>query len=347
MIGSGSFEQDLKRAVLAYGDAWCSASPVYDKDHVFSDKYKAQKQAILARAARRKKTRSIVQGFAASFAVLLLSFGMVMAFSQDARATFINWTLNIYNGIADFQFYGAEDDRAYIICDPGSLPEGFERTSEYHRGYYARKVYEDQASGAYIRFEYRRPTDRQIQRIKERAESAELLLKDGIIEKYYRQSGSASDLFWYDPQRELVFYVESNLDKAALAECFAGISFRLPLYEPTWLPDGFEKTAQNMDYPNCDIIYSDSSDRLVMLISSDMAETDLIAFQFINKDMFVEEVKMAGLECYFAPFPDNAAGGDFVLIDDKRNLVFSGEVTISKEELIKLLISIQCTETDW
>ena len=78
-----------------------------------------------------------------------------------------------------------------------------------------------------------------------------------------------------------------------------------------------------------------------------MAETDLIAFQFINKDMFVEEVKMAGLECYFAPFPDNAAGGDFVLIDDKRNLVFSGEVTISKEELIKLLISIQCTETDW
>ena len=347
MTGSNCFEQDLKKAVLAYGDAWCAAAPVFDKDHEFSERYRAQKQAILAKAARRKKARHIRQGFAASFAVLLLSFGMVMAFSQDARATFINWTLNIYNGIADFQFYGAEDDRAYIICDPGRLPEGFERTSEYHKGYYARKVYEDQASGAYIRFEYRRPTDRQIQRIKERAESAELLLKDGIIEKYYTQNGSASELFWYDPQRELVFYVESNLDKAALAECFKGISFRLPLYEPTWLPDGFETVEFSLESLSCHITYVDDHGNGIVYSYYEKQNTQNIVFDYFGEDIEVKSGNIGGYYSYYSPFPDGQTGGDLLIIDDDRTLVYVIEATISFEELAKLVENIQCTETDW
>jgi len=49
------------------------------------------------------------------------------------------------------------------------------------------------------------------------------------------------DLFWYDADRDLAFYVESNLDSNTLILCFDVLQMRLPLYEPTWLPDGYEE----------------------------------------------------------------------------------------------------------
>ena len=345
-------EAELKAAVYAYGEAWRTSDPSADPGHVFSEIYKSRKAGILSAARKRQAKQRVWHNVAAVFIVLIMSFGIVLAASPTARAAVLNWTVDTYNRIVDYRFYHNEDDHTFLICDPGSLPEGFVRTEEYHKGYYARKVYADPDTGSYIKLEYRKPTDAQIKRLEKQAASAELFLEDGIIKKYITQSGSKNKLFWYDPQRNLVFRVESNLDRTALEECFRTMDFRLPLYEPTWLPEGFEISERIDHYMEEFILYEDPKTQAVLFFTyTDMAEAnDLYIFKVAGEypdEIRSEAVTVSGGSAYYYPSTDNDVGADLVWIDEIDHIVFVISGTAGKETMIRIAESVCCTETKW
>ena len=339
-------EEELRSAVYAYGEAWRKSCPSEDPGHVFSELYKSRKTGVLSASRKRQARLRIWQSIASVFIVLVLAFGMVLAASPTVRAAVLNWTVNVYNRIIDYRFYHNEDDHAFLICDPGSIPEGFVRTEEYHNGYYARKVYTDPDTGSYIKLEYRKPTESQIKSMEKQAASAELFLEDGVIKKYFTQKGAKYKLFWYDPQRNLVFHADSNLDKATLADCFKTINFRLPLYEPAWLPEGYEEIDRTNGFLNQMMIYM-CSNQTVVYEYSDMAEMSIVSIEHLHHETEIEHLVINGSEGYYHPHEAGREGGDLIIIDENNKLVFMIEANISRDEIIKVSESIVCTETDW
>ena len=337
-------DNDLRLAVAAYCRDLCADEPDYDPGHVFSDLYNERIRKILAVSRRQIHRRRVLRIAASIFIVLMLAFGAVIAFNEPVRATVINWTINIYNNLVDITFNHSEDDHAYIICTPGELPEGFELAENYHSGYYTRNVYKS-TEGQYIKLEYRKPTEAQKRRIDKRGASSEIITSSMGVQMFLSAGNGKCDLFWYDADRDLAFYVESNLDSNTLIRCFDVLQMRLPLYEPTWLPEGYEETERANDYPYYWIIYSDNGNNDSIIFSyTDMAESDLISVWKGDADTDYETVKVGGIKALL--FLPNAfdSGIDLIWVDESRNLVYEISGIMTKEEIIAVAESMVCKE---
>ena len=337
-------EKDLKLAVAAYCRDLCAPEPDYDPGHVFSERYNEQIRKILSMSRRQIYMKRALRMAASLFIVLLLSFGAVMLMNGSARAAFVNWTVNIYNRIVDITFTHTGDDHAYIICTPGELPEGFELAENYHIGYYTRSLYKN-AEGQYIKFEYCRPTEKQKQRIEARSAGAETAVSAQGVKMFLEEGRNVSHLFWYEPHQDLAYYVESNLDKDILIKCFDVYSLRLPVYEPAWLPEGYEAVYRNDAYPQYALdFYNADTGEYIYYSYTDAAETDLVFADRLEDDTIVEEVIINGNQGYYFPKTENVADNDMVIIDTSNHLVFTISAELDKAIMVRIAESIICKE---
>ena len=350
-------EIQLKNAVALYAQALRMTEPSDVPEPVFSVGFKdrcRQNSALAAgllkdkkRAARRRAFRSA----AAVFVILLLSFAALMAFSTPVRAAVIRWYTEVRDKVVQIRFNHSEDDHAFIICTPGDLPGGFECIETTHFGQYCRKIYKNPETGHFIRFEYMKPTEKQKADIEKTAQNAEQYLVFEYYKMYLTKTRGTYKLCWYDPDRELVFYVRSDLDKDILVRTFSTIDFRLPLYEPVWLPEGFEEYDRTEDYPSINIHYSDNNGRQLHYEVTDRYVTDIVQISKglgLNSDEVLQEtVTVRGMMGYYYPQTMHDNSSDMVLIDEKNDLVFILTGTIEKSELIQIAENIKCLENDW
>ena len=234
-----------------------------------------------------------------------------------------------------------------IICDPAGLPEGFVKAETYHSGYYTRKLYKNAETGDYIRFEYRKPTQAQVDRLEKRGQKAEPVTAANGVPMYYA-AGSPNELFWYDADRKLIFSVESNLNRNMLLSSFASVDYRLPLYEPAWLPEGYEGIDKTDYYPNYDITYyNPATDSYIYYSYSDLAETDLITIDQLGEDVIVEDVIINGEQSHYFPSANGNQDGDLVYIFETENIVIILTTDIGIDNCVRFAESIRCTESSW
>lgn len=339
-------DTQLKKGLLAYLDACSAKVPAGMQEPLFSVQHDSRMRLILSAGKRRESRRNIRRSAAAVLLVLVLSFSMVMAFSAEARAGFQGWFIKIRKDLIQYEFNHTMDDRAYIICAPGSLPEGFEKAETTIKDNYTLKLYKNDLSGDTIRFEYSNATETMIAEVNRQKASAELLLKDGIIEKYCIQDGNNCRVFWHDPQRRLVFFVDSSLDKSALASCFKTMNFRLPLYEPTWLPEGFEEVDKEMIYPSVDLLYM-KSDEMLLFTYYDIAELEGIDIDRLGDSVDYKKMTINQLPAYYFPASKRVFGSDLVIVDEENNLVYIVCAILPEDVLVSIAESIVCSEIEW
>ena len=343
-------DEILKKAVISYCEALCASEQREAPVHSFSELYSIRIQKLIAVVRRRRRVKQIMRNVLVAAVCMLIIAGAVVVSSPTAYAAVRSWTINIYNKLVDYTFNHTEDDHAAIICAPADLPEGFELAETYHSGYYTRKLYKN-SSGSYIRLEYRKPTDTQKARIEKRSAEAERVTTANGVPMSYLQGSSKNELFWYDADRSLVFSVESNLDKDALLDCFSSVSYRLPLYEPTWLPEGYKEVQRMEHYPYYDIIYAvsdlDFSQHVILYSYCDIAETDGVVIDRLGDDVVVEGVRINGILGKYYPHTDGMEGGDFILINEKDKLIYMIESDLDKNLILRLAESIMCVEESW
>ncbi len=351
MSKSNFTELELKAAVVAYAESWRASEPMYDPNHVFSTRYEEQKQKILA-LGKKHEQRSRFTALKRAAAVIIIIaaiFGTVMLLSPSAYAAFRNWTINIYNKFIDFTFIHSEDDHAVIIAAPGELPDGFELAENYHSGYYTRSIYKDSENENFLQFEYRKPTEAQKKNIEKRGEKAEQVTFSNGVKAFYSASASRSTFFWYDKDRNLSFSVISNLDKETLLDCFASVSYRLPYYEPAWLPDGYKEEARFNYYPGCFInYYNGSTDTFIYYNYKDMAEYNGVTAFYIDSDIKKYELINTELRSYYyitAVNPESIS--TLIWLDEENKLAFCIDAFLTKEEFVKLAENIRCVEPTW
>ena len=349
-MSKGFTDEQLKTAIAGYLLAESAALPANAPLPLYSQSHKDRMQDIFAAYRRKTSRRRTRRSIAAALAVLVLSFGILTAVSPTVYAAVESWTLNIYNKIVDYRFSHTSDDHAFLICAPAKLPEGFIRTENYRSGYYCRSTYKNAETGDYLRFEYRRPTEKQIADIEKRSADAELLLESGIIKKYYTRSKKSSKLFWYDPQQDLVFYVESSLGKEDLASAFDTISMRLPMYEPTWLPEGYKEIEKEHEVNAAYIrlVFADESGETTTYFGCyNMSIISGIAIDKLGDDVITEELFIEGKEAFYHPGTENEPGNNLIIIDMKNDLAFEIYSMLPKEDIVEIANSIKCTETEW
>ena len=343
-------DEQLKTAIAGYLQAETAALPNNAPLPLYSQKYKDRMQSIFAAYRRKTSRRKTWRSIAAVLAVFVLSFSALTAASPTVYAAVESWTLNIYNKIVDYRFSHTDGGRVFLICAPGSLPNGFVRTENYRSGYYCRSTYKNAATGDFLRIEYRIPTEKQIADIEKRSASAELLLEDGIIKKYYTQTSKGSKLFWYDPQQSLVFYVESSLGKESLAAAFKIVSMRLPMYEPTWLPEGYTEIAEErvIDRSGIDLVYADANGEPAIGFGCyDMSVFNGLIVDRLGDDVDTEKMMINGNSAFYHPGTENTPAGTIVMMDEKNHLVIWINALLNKESLVSLTESIECTESEW
>ena len=359
MSGMVFTEEQLKKAVEEFAEELYADLPVAGPDPEFSDNYQARKRQFIAMArdsgeasgsttvSTKRRGRRVLRTVAAVLGILIISFAILMVASPKAYAAVRDWTINIYNKIVDYTFNHSEDDHAVIVCEPAGLPEGFERAETYHSGYYTRKLYKNAETGDYIRFEYRKPTKAQIANIEKRGQKAESVTAANGVPMCFA-AGNPNELFWYDKDRNLVFYVESDLSKDSLLDCFASVNYRLPLYEPSWLPEGYGLSYEDQCYPSLLKEYIDQNNSMLNLDIYDMAEVDIVNIWSRGDDVNMEECQINKTEAKYYPATETDPGSGIVWIDEKNHLVciFTTD-SLSKEELIRFSESVQCVETEW
>ena len=335
-------ETELKAGLDLYAKRLCLHDKDHQPEHVFSEWYNSRIASILKKDKARQNRRKVLRAVASFLIILALSFSMIIAFSSRARAYLADWIVDTYDKLVEFTINHTGDDHAVIICAPESLPEGFEHVKTQRDGYYSSTLYSNAETGDYIRFEYRKATDAWIKTIARRAEKAELVPEDGPIKKYFTASASENRLFWYDPDRALVFTVRSSLGKESLTEIFSNLSYRLPMYEPTWLPEGFTLTLTDDDYPTILIICENTKGQLLTAQVYDMAETDSISVFETTNSIVYEDISVNGIPGYYFAQSEHSVTSNIVWRNESDHIIFivSGG-NVSKDNLLRFAEGIQ------
>ena len=351
-------EKEIEKAVDLYVEELLTSFSGTESDHVFSERYEKRKAQIIACGAKpvlrtassgSRVIRPVwLRRSIAAVLTLVLSLSIVMTFSTTARAAVSNWLTETYNKFVKYVFSHNEDDHTYLICAPGSLPEGFEHVETIREDNYTLKEYKNAVTGDFLRFEYSKATEPMKAEIEKQKAGAELLAVSGPIEKYCLDAGASRRVFWYDHQRELVFFADSSLDRDILAASLDSISIRLPLYEPAWLPEGYEEAERNTEYPWMNIIWQNEKGDYLTLDYLDMAEADNINVWSRGDDVESETVYVAGQIGTYYPPSENDPGSVIIWIDEESHLVFLVIAdAMEQPELIDFANSIKCVELDW
>ena len=328
-----AFEIKLKKAVhnvcMAMA-AWDASSAV---TYAPSNGFIKNLDAMLSVSERRLKRNRVLLRVAACFAAVLIAFAVAFAVSPAVRAAVRNWYINVINpNELVYEFNHEENDHAFLVVRPDSLPEGFELTETDEGDGYSNRVYTNKDTGEHLKFYYHWATVGDLKKL-ERLEKkhGQISIFMGQLAVAYEENG-LSKLSWYDKYSGISYWAESSMSKDALIGVFKeSIEMHPPLYEPTWLPEGYVLYDTYIDAGGWNLSYhNEATDGIIVIECSDLGDTDQIFLDGsgLSKDVLVNNVPAT---VYWGEQP--IAGTVLVLIDESRNLVTSVYTVIIDPDL--------------
>ena len=317
------FEKELKKAVhevcLAMA-AW-DASPAVP--YSFSKEYTDNLNRMLCASERILKRKRMLLRVAACFVALLVAFAAACAISPKVWAAVRSWYVNIVSpDRLVYEFNHEKNDHAFLVVRPDSLPEGFELTDIDEGDGYSDQVYKHSGTGEYLKFSYHWATVRDLKTLEK------LEKKHGQISIFMGQQAVAytesdlSKLFWYDKYSGISYWAESDMDQDALVDVFKeSIEMHPPIYEPTWLPDGYFLYDTYMDGGSCNLTYyNDTTDSIIVIECGDLGLEDRFYVDGTGSSKTVL-VNNKPATVYWGQ--EQIDGTVLVMIDESRNTIIS------------------------
>ncbi len=317
------FEKELKKAVHEV----CMAMAAWDVSpavpYSFSREFTNNLNRMLCVSERRLKRKRMLLHVAACFVALLVAFASACAISPKVWAAVRSWYVNIVSpDRLVYEFNHEKNDHAFLVVRPDSLPEGFELTEIDEDDGYSNQVYKNPGTGEYLKFSYHWATVRDLKTLEK------LEKKHGQISIFMGQQAVAytdnglSKLFWYDKYSGISYWAESNMDQDALVIVFKdSIEMHPPIYEPTWLPDGYVLYDTYIDGGNCDLSYfNEKTDSIIEIECSDLGITDRLFIDGTgpSKEMIINGTNVA---VYWGQ--DSVKGTVLVMVDEIHNMVIT------------------------
>jgi hypothetical protein len=317
------FEKELKKAVheVCLAMATWDASPAVP--YSFSKEYTNNLNRMLCASERRLKRKRMLLRVAACFVALLVAFAAACAISPKVWAAVRSWYVNIVSpDRLVYEFNHEKNDHAFLVVRPDSLPEGFELTDIDEGDGYSNQVYKNPGTGEYLKFSYHWATVGDLKTLEK------LEKKHGQISIFMGQQAvsytenSLSKLFWYDKYTGISYRAESNMDQEALVNVFKqSIEMHLPIYEPTWLPDGYFLYDTYMDGGSCNLTYyNKTTDSIIVIECGDLGLEDRFYVDGTGSSKTVL-VNNKPATVYWGQ--EQIDGTVLVMIDESRNTIIS------------------------
>ena len=324
---------DIRQAVQKYCQRVFSTDLSLDPPFVFSEWHTQIMQKMLSRADRKHTAKRVARRTAACLAAALVIFVTACVVSPRVWAAVRSWyVINIGPDQIVYEFEHKENDHAFLVVRPNTLPEGFKLKQLDEGDGYSIQNYDNASTGEYIDFRCHWITVR---------EQAKL---EGLIEKYgtthlaigydvvFYQENGLNKMAWYDKYNLISYWVESNLPQEEIIAAFDNMEIHPPVYVPDWVPEGYELIDAYCDAANCDLIYLNAEIEDILAIgSTDLGWTQKLFIEGEGESRIVNINGIAGT-VYWGE--DYYKGTIMVLIDEKNNIGITIQTNRVDPELV-------------
>ena len=211
-----TFDEQLRRACAQSADVLGSAAPEEGADHAFSHGFDRRARGLGFRA-EHPYARAALHRAAMFFLAIILSTGTFLAADAEARAAFFGWVRNVYEDRIVYEFDNTAAEGDLPVYKLGWLPDGFELhdSANLHGAY----DYYYVSSTGNSSFDFacsRMDVGMSIIYLAEADEYVhEYVTVNGIDGEFYQttEPGGTNNLIWIDEEQQLVFTIDSNLEK--------------------------------------------------------------------------------------------------------------------------------------
>lgn len=134
-------DQTLQAAARQTAEAMLSTLPSRQAcAHAFSETFLQKIEKLLHRSKRKKTLRAVMRYAAAFFLAVSVTFGVVMAFSPEARASLIQWTHEKYENSILYRFHNEPTKKPLPLYELAWIPEGMEQ-KQFHYNQFSYGVF--------------------------------------------------------------------------------------------------------------------------------------------------------------------------------------------------------------
>ncbi len=298
--------------------------------------------------------RSIWSRLARTAAVILLvlslSLGALMAVSPTVRAAVINWVRELYENSTVYHVmpsHAAEKLPRYKLT---WLPDGFSEPDVYEDDTMYTALYENPDTGDFFVFDYCLLTE-ETQTDLFTTQAPEHLLVNGMDADFYvaPDDSDSSNLLWVDTATGVFCSINSTLSKEDILRIAESITLAdnspasLPIYELTWLPDGFGEPDVYKSETTYSALYENTS------------TGDIIGFDYyllneeIQTELYTtqqpEHLLVRGADADFYLACDDSDFSNLLWVETETGVLCSINSTLSKEDILRIAESISLSHT--
>lgn len=338
-------DKEIKHAVheLCLAVANWDAAPAVP--YKLSDRFTSNLRTMLLASEKRLKRRKRMLRIAACFVVLIIAFSLTCIAYPPVWAAVKSWYVNIVDpNRLIYEFNHEENDHAFLVVRPDNLPKGFELNDLDEGDGYSNQLYSNNETGEYLRFSYHWATVGDLKRLEK------LEKKYGHINIFMGQQAVAytendlSMLCWYDKYSQICYLAESNMDQDLLVSIFKeSIEMHPPVYEPTWLPEGYVLYDSYLDASTCEKIYhNENSGEFIVISCVDQGESERV---FVDGDGESREALIKGNKATVYWGEEIVHGTVLVMVDESAHIVFVIDIdAIDPDVAVKIAESLEMVE---
>ena len=222
-------DKDLKEAAELACESWYKALPRPEDcvPYSFSDAFKTNMDLLIKEVKRHEKVVLFSKRFVAALIALLIGLSLWLTVDTDARAVVRNWFKEVFRTTVLYHFTDDAKITELPNYELSYIPEGFEEIEKSQRGNSKSIVFSNIYSEDIIMFEYYLLSENNHLQISyDNSLNQEKVMIHNLSGDYYAadETSQTDTLVWFDETNQIVFILNSNLEKDVILHIAEGIN---------------------------------------------------------------------------------------------------------------------------
>lgn len=317
-----------------------------DEALTFSSAFERKMKKLIRRADHPIRYR-IAQAAACLLLAALLSGCTVLAVSPEARAAFVGWVREVYEGWFVYHYIGKEQavPENVVFC-PTWMPDGYELIVEPENRAHMIAIYENPEEDI-ILFNCYMNTESMNLQIGEDTQLIDTYVSNISADLYIdNTSGAVNHLVWEDENKQRIFWITSTLDGETMVKIAESVEAQeVPkpqvVYQPTWIPKGYSQSLVPELSGQVNVLYKDDEGHTMLFAYANSSSTLNL---FSESAIVPSKVTINDIPADFYLDEDDTQTNFLVWINPENDMIFWIGGKFSKEIMIRIAESVEAVQ---
>ena len=317
-----------------------------DEALTFSSAFERKMKRLIRRADHPIRYR-IAQAAACLLLAALLSGCTVLAVSPEARAAFVGWVREVYEGWFVYHYIGKEQavPENVVFC-PTWMPDGYELIVEPENRAHMIAIYENPEEDI-ILFNCYMNTESMNLQIGEDTQLIDTYVSNISADLYIdNTSGAVNHLVWEDENKQRIFWITSTLDGETMVKIAESVEAQeVPkpqvVYQPTWIPKGYSQSLVPELSGQVNVLYKDDEGHTMLFAYANSSSTLNL---FSESAIVPSKVTINDIPADFYLDEDDTQTNFLVWINPENDMIFWIGGKFSKEIMIRIAESVEAVQ---